>query len=85
MYFETDFKEFKMYFQYLNTIFLYFNPNSNCCHCLQYILSVVKLYFIKRKASLINLQCILFKKIKIGYLKCILGIEPLTLLQTEFK
>ena len=26
MYFETDFKVFKMYFQYLNTIFLYFNP-----------------------------------------------------------
>ena len=26
MYFETDFKIFKMYFQYLNTIFLYFNP-----------------------------------------------------------
>ena len=25
MYFETDFKVFKMYFQYLNTIFLYFN------------------------------------------------------------
>ena len=30
--------------------------------CLKYILSVVKLYFIKRKTSLINLQCILFKK-----------------------
>ena len=26
MYFETDFKAFKMYFQYLNTILLYFNP-----------------------------------------------------------
>ena len=26
MYFETDFKVFKMYFQYLNTILLYFNP-----------------------------------------------------------
>ena len=26
MYFETDFKVFKRYFQYLNTIFLYFNP-----------------------------------------------------------
>ena len=26
MYFETDFKVFKMYFQYLNTIFLYFIP-----------------------------------------------------------
>ena len=25
MYFETDFKVFKKYFQYLNTIFLYFN------------------------------------------------------------
>ena len=62
MYFETDFKVFKMNFQYLNTIFLYYNPNSNFCHCLKYILSVVKLYFIKRKASLINLQCSLFNK-----------------------
>ena len=26
MYFEADFKVFKMYFQYLNTILLYFNP-----------------------------------------------------------
>ena len=26
MYFETDFKVFKIYFQYLNTILLYFNP-----------------------------------------------------------
>ena len=26
MYFQTDFKVFKMYFQYLNTILLYFNP-----------------------------------------------------------
>ena len=26
MYFETDFKVFKKYFEYLNTIFLYFNP-----------------------------------------------------------
>ena len=26
MYFEVDFKVFKMYFQYLNTILLYFNP-----------------------------------------------------------
>ena len=26
MYFEADFKVFKMYFHYLNTILLYFNP-----------------------------------------------------------
>ena len=26
VYFETDFKVFKMCFQYLNTILLYFNP-----------------------------------------------------------
>ena len=66
MYFKTDFKVFKMYFQYLNTIFLYFNPiwqkNLNFRPCLKYILSVVKLHFIKRKTSLINLQCILFHK-----------------------
>ena len=66
MYFETDFKVFKMYFQYLNTIFLYFNPiwqkNLNFRPCLKYILSVVKLYFMKTKTSLINLQCILFNK-----------------------
>ena len=46
MYFETDFKVFKMYFQYLNTIFLYFNPiwqnNLNFRPCLKYILGVVK-------------------------------------------
>ena len=51
MYFETDSKVFKMYFQYLNTIFLYFNPtwekNLNFRPCLKYILDVVKLYFIK--------------------------------------
>ena len=90
MYFETDFIVFKMYFQYLKTIFLYFNPiwqdKLNFCPCLKYILSVGKLYFIKRKTSLINLQFILFNKYdKIGYLKCILGIVPLTVLQTEFK
>ena len=65
-YFETDFKVFKMYFQYLNTIFLYFIPiwqkNLNFHPCLKYILSVVKLYFMKRKTSLINLQSILFNK-----------------------
>ena len=66
--FETDFKVFKMYSQYLNTIFLYFNPiwqkkiNLNSRPCLKYILSVVKLYFIKRKTSLVNLQYILFNK-----------------------
>ena len=51
MYFETDSKVFKMYFQYLNTIFLYFNPtwqkNLNFAPCLKYTLDVVKLYFIK--------------------------------------
>ena len=26
MYFEADFEVFKMHFQYLNTILLYFNP-----------------------------------------------------------
>ena len=66
MYFETDFKVFKMYFQYLNTILLYFNPvwqrNLNFRPCLKYILSVVKLYFMKTKTSLINLQSILFNK-----------------------
>ena len=66
MYFETDFKVFKTYFQYLNTIFLYFNPiwqkNLNFRPCLEYILSVVKLYFVKRKTSFINLQCTLFNK-----------------------
>ena len=66
MYFEADFKVFKMFFQYLNTIFLYFNPiwqrNLNFRPCLKYILSVVKLYFMKTKTSLINLQCILFNK-----------------------
>ena len=66
MYFETNFKLFKMYFQYLNTIFLYFNPiwqkSLNFRPCLKYILSVVQLYLIKRKTSLINLQCILFNK-----------------------
>ena len=50
MYFETDFKVFKMYFQYLNTIFLYFNTiwqkNLNFRPCLKYILSVVELYFM---------------------------------------
>ena len=55
-----------MYFQYLSTIFLYFNPiwqtNLNFRLCLKYILSVVKLYFIKKKTSLINLQSILFNK-----------------------
>ena len=60
MYFETDFKVFKMYVQYLNTIFLYFNPirqkKLNFCPYLKYMLSVVKLYFIKRKISLINLH-----------------------------
>ena len=90
MYFETGFKVFKMYFQYLNTIFLYFNPirqkNLNLRPCLEYILSVVKLYFIKGKplSSIYNVFC-LINMIKIGYFKCILGIEPLTLLQTEFK
>ena len=29
MYFETDFKVLKMYFQYLNTIFLYFKRQKN--------------------------------------------------------
>ena len=66
MYFEADFKVFKMYFQYLNTILLYFNPvwqrNLNFRPCLKYILSVVKLYFMKTKTSLINLQCTLFNK-----------------------
>ena len=51
MYFETDFKVFKMYFQYLNTIFLYFNPiwpkKLNFRPCLKYILGVVK--FVKSK------------------------------------
>ena len=50
MYFDTDFKVFKMYFQYLNTIFLYFNPiwqkNLNFHPCLKYILSVVKINII---------------------------------------
>ena len=50
MYFETDFKVFKMYFQYLNIIFLYFNTiwqkNLNFRPGLKYILSVVKLYFM---------------------------------------
>ena len=54
MYFEADFKVFKMYFQYLNTILLYFNPiwqrNLNFRPCLKYILNVVKLYFMKRKS-----------------------------------
>ena len=66
MYFEANFKVFKMYFQYLNTILLYFNPiwqrNLNFRPCFKYILSVVKLYFMKTKTSLINLQCILFNK-----------------------
>ena len=66
MYFKTYFKIFKMYFQYLKTIFQYFNPiwqkNLNFRPCLKYILSVVKLYFMKTKTSLINLQCILFNK-----------------------
>ena len=66
MYFEADFKVFKMYFQYLNTILLYFNPiwqrNLNLRLCLKYILSVVKLYLMKTKTSLINLQCISFNK-----------------------
>ena len=55
-----------MYFQSLNTILLYFNPirqrNLNFRPCLKYILRVVKLYFMKTKTSLINLQCILFNK-----------------------
>ena len=46
MYFQTDFKVFKMNFQHLNTILLYFNPvwqrNLNFRPCLKYILSVVK-------------------------------------------
>ena len=66
MYFETDFKVLKMYFQYLNTIFLYFIPisqkNLNFRPCLKYISSVVNLQFMKRKTSLINLQCILLDK-----------------------
>ena len=86
MYFETDFKVFKMCFQYLNTIFLSFNPiwqkNLNFRPCLKYTLSVVKL--AKPLSSIYNVFC-LMNMIKIGYLKCILGIEPLTLLQTEFK
>ena len=36
--------------------------NLNFRPCLKYILSVVKLYFIKRKTSLVNLQYILFNK-----------------------
>ena len=60
-------KPYVFWFQYLNTIFLYFNPSIwqkdlNFHPWLKYILSVVKLYFIKRKTSLINLQCILFNK-----------------------
>ena len=54
MYFETDFKV-KMYFQYLNTIFLYFNPiwqkKLNFRPCLKYILSVVKLFHLKENLS----------------------------------
>ena len=66
MYFETDFKVFKMYFQYLNTIFLYFNPIWQKKFKFSplfeiYLKYVVKLHFMW-KTSLINLQSILFNK-----------------------
>ena len=85
----------KLILKYLKCIFsiwtlfsciLIWHKNLNFRPCLKYILSVVKLYFIKRKtlSSIYNVFC-LTNMIKIGYLKCIFGIEPLTLLQTEFK
>ena len=62
-YFETEILNvFSVFEHYFPLFYSYLTKKLNFRPCLKYILSVVKLYFMKGKTSLINLQCILFNK-----------------------